>query len=207
MQASGGCEDVERGGERAGQSPDGFRHGDGICVGGMPGANNAGHETRVHGEGEHLAANEVDELLRVVQRKVTVKGSGGVVATVVVTARCGKVRMSIQPPFTWDTIMEPGMVEALIRRWWWLPRTRRRWCGAREGLAERAAVRGRERSDCLPKSLRFGSQFPFGGYLSYCHCSTAQVTGRGVTVAACACAVSGIPPICLVPACWAAACY
>ena len=94
---------MERGGERAGQSPHGFRHGDGICVGGMPGANNAGHETRVH------------ELLRVVQRKVTVKGSGGVVATVVVTARCGKVRMSIQPPFTWDAIMEPGMVEALIR--------------------------------------------------------------------------------------------
>ena len=59
--------------------------------------------------------NDVDELLRVVQRKVTVKGSGGVVATVVVTARRGKVWMSIQPPFTWDAIMEPGMVEELIR--------------------------------------------------------------------------------------------
>ena len=33
----------------------------------------------------------------------------------VVTARRGKVWMSIQPPFTWDAIMEPGMVEALIR--------------------------------------------------------------------------------------------
>jgi len=59
--------------------------------------------------------NDVDELLRVVQRKVTVKGSGGVVATVVVTTRRGKVWMSIQPPFTWDAIMEPGMVDELIR--------------------------------------------------------------------------------------------
>jgi hypothetical protein len=80
---------MERGGERAGQSPDGFRHGDGICVGGMSGTNNAGHETRVHKADEHLAASDVDELLRVVQRKVSVKGSGGVVATVVVTARRG----------------------------------------------------------------------------------------------------------------------
>jgi hypothetical protein len=69
----------------------------------------------VRGKDEHLAANEVDELLRVVQRKVTVKGSGGVVATVVVTARRGKVWMSIQPPFTWDAIMEPRMVDELIR--------------------------------------------------------------------------------------------
>jgi hypothetical protein len=145
MQASGGCEDVERGGERAGQSPDGFRHGDGICVGGMPGANNAGHETRVHGEGEHLAANEVDELLRVVQRKVTVKGSGGVVATVVVTARCGKVRMSIQPPFTWDAIMEPGMVEALIRTLVVAAEDAKTMVRGTRGLAERAAVRGRDR--------------------------------------------------------------
>ncbi len=44
-----------------------------------------------------------------------VKGSGGVVATVVVTARRGKVWMSIQPPFTWDAIMEPKMVDELIR--------------------------------------------------------------------------------------------
>jgi|GEM_PF-2813272 len=115
MQASGGFEDVEHGGERAGQSPDGFRHGDGIRTGGTSGTNNAGHETRVRGKDEDRAVNDVDELLRVVQRKVTVNGSGGVVATVVVTARRGKVWMSIQPPFTWDAIMEPGMVEELIR--------------------------------------------------------------------------------------------
>jgi len=113
MQASGGFEDVEGSSERAGQDPDGFRHG--IRVGGTSGANNTGQRDRVHGEDEHLAVKDVDELLRVVQRKVTVKGSGGVVATVVVTARRGKVWMSIQPPFTWEAIMEPGMVEELIR--------------------------------------------------------------------------------------------
>jgi len=105
---------VECGSERAGQNPDGLRHSDGICVGGMAGqsgANNAGQRDRVPGKDHH----EIDELLRVVRRKVTVKGSGGVVATVIVTARRGKVWMSIQPPFTWDAIMEPRMVDELIR--------------------------------------------------------------------------------------------
>jgi len=109
---------VKHGSERAGQDLGGLRHGDGIRAGGtegQPGANDAGHENRVHGEDERLAVNEIDELLRVVRRKVTVKGSGGVVATVVITARRGKVWMSIQPPFTWDAIMEPGMVDELIR--------------------------------------------------------------------------------------------
>ncbi len=64
-----------------------------------PGANNAGHETRVHGEDEDTAVNDVNELLRVVQRKVTVKGSGGVVTTMVVTTRQGKVWISNSPPF------------------------------------------------------------------------------------------------------------
>ena len=101
--------------ERAGQDANGLRYGDGIRVGRMSGANNSGQRDRVHGEDEDRAVNDVDELLRVVQRKVTVKGSGGVVATVVVTARRGKVWMSIQPPFTWEAIMEPGMVDELIR--------------------------------------------------------------------------------------------
>lgn len=34
-----------------------------------------------------------------VQRRVSVKGSGGVAATVIVTARRGKVWVSIEPPF------------------------------------------------------------------------------------------------------------
>jgi len=110
-----GCEDVEGSSERAGQDTNGFRHGDGMRVGDTSGVDDAGHETRVRGKDEDRAVNDVDELLRVVQRKVTVKGSGGVVATVVVTARRGKVWMSIQPPFTWDAIMEPGMVDELIR--------------------------------------------------------------------------------------------
>jgi len=79
------------------------------------GADDAGHQTPVRGENEHTAVNDVDQLLRVVRRKVTVKGSGGVVATVVVTTRRGKVWMSIQPLFTWEAIMEPGMVDELIR--------------------------------------------------------------------------------------------
>ena len=43
------------------------------------------------------------------------KGSGGVSATVVITVKQGQVWMSIQPPFTWEAIMEPGKIEELIR--------------------------------------------------------------------------------------------
>ncbi len=50
-----------------------------------------------------------------VRRKVSVKGSGGVCATVVVIARRGRVWVSIVPPFTWEAIMEPGKVDELIR--------------------------------------------------------------------------------------------
>ncbi len=50
-----------------------------------------------------------------VPRKVSVKGSGGVLATVVITVQQGQVWMSIQPPFTWEAIMEPWKVEELIR--------------------------------------------------------------------------------------------
>jgi hypothetical protein len=51
----------------------------------------------------------------VVQRKVSVKGSGEVSATVVVTVQQGQVWMSIQPPFTWEAIMEPEKVDELVR--------------------------------------------------------------------------------------------
>ena len=69
----------------------------------------------MHGEDEHTAVKDVNELLRIVRRTVTVKGSGGVVATVVVTTRRGQVWMSIQPPFTWEAIMEPVLGDELIR--------------------------------------------------------------------------------------------
>lgn len=51
----------------------------------------------------------------VVHRKVSVKGAGGISATVVVTVQQGRVWMSIQPPFTWEATMEPEKVDELIR--------------------------------------------------------------------------------------------
>ncbi len=48
-------------------------------------------------------------------RKVSVRGSEGVLATVAVTVRQGYVWLSIVPPFTWEAIMEPGKVDELIR--------------------------------------------------------------------------------------------
>jgi hypothetical protein len=50
-----------------------------------------------------------------VHRKVSVKGSAGVSATLVITVKQGQVWMSIQPPFTWEAIMDPSKVEELIR--------------------------------------------------------------------------------------------
>lgn len=50
-----------------------------------------------------------------VHRKVSVKGSGGVSAALVITVQQGQVWMSIQRPFTWEAIMEPSKVEELIR--------------------------------------------------------------------------------------------
>lgn len=49
-----------------------------------------------------------------VHRKVTVSGSGGVVATVIVIAQRGQVWVSISPPFTWEAIMDPGKVDEVI---------------------------------------------------------------------------------------------
>jgi hypothetical protein len=50
-----------------------------------------------------------------VRRTVSVEGSGGLAATVVVIAQRGRVWVSIQPRFTWEAIMEPGKVDELIR--------------------------------------------------------------------------------------------
>jgi hypothetical protein len=49
-----------------------------------------------------------------VRRTVSVEGSGGLAATVVVIAKRGRVWVSIQPRFTWEAIMEPGKVDELI---------------------------------------------------------------------------------------------
>lgn len=48
-------------------------------------------------------------------RKVSVKGSGGVPATVVVTVQRGWISLAIQPPFTWEAMMEPAKVDELAR--------------------------------------------------------------------------------------------
>jgi hypothetical protein len=43
-----------------------------------------------------------------------VKGSGGVTATVVVVTQRGYARVSIEPPFTWEAIMNPVKIDELI---------------------------------------------------------------------------------------------
>ncbi|MCA1708889.1 MAG: hypothetical protein LC808_38685 [Actinobacteria bacterium] len=47
-------------------------------------------------------------------RKVSAQGGGGVTATVVVTVYRGHVWLSIQPPFTWEAIMDPARTTELI---------------------------------------------------------------------------------------------
>lgn len=49
-----------------------------------------------------------------VHRKVSVGGSGGVTATVVVVAQRGQVWVSIMPPFTGAAIMESEKVDEII---------------------------------------------------------------------------------------------
>lgn len=51
---------------------------------------------------------------RSVHRTVSVGGSGGVTATVIVVAQRGKVWVSITPPFTSAAIMESGKVDEVI---------------------------------------------------------------------------------------------
>lgn len=50
-----------------------------------------------------------------VYRKISVKGNGGVTVTVIVTVYRGKVWLSIDPPFTWEAIIDPGKVDELMR--------------------------------------------------------------------------------------------
>lgn len=51
---------------------------------------------------------------RSVHRKVSVEGSGGIAATVVVTAQRGQVWVSITPPFTSAVIMKLEKVDEVI---------------------------------------------------------------------------------------------
>ena len=57
----------------------------------------------------------VTHISAAVHRRVAVRGSGGVTATIVVFARQGTVLVSISPPFTWEAIMDPEQVDELIR--------------------------------------------------------------------------------------------
>jgi hypothetical protein len=47
-------------------------------------------------------------------RRVPVKGTQGVNATVAVTVVRATVWLSILPPFTWEAILEPGKVDEVI---------------------------------------------------------------------------------------------
>lgn len=60
------------------------------------------------------AGDQAGVLGSVVLRKVATQASGGTRATVVVTVQQGAVLMSIVPPFTWEAIMAPGIVDELI---------------------------------------------------------------------------------------------
>jgi len=60
---------------------------------------------------EDIANGQAKYTESLVHRRVSVKGSGGVSATVVITVQQGQVWMSIQPPFTWEAVMEPWKVE------------------------------------------------------------------------------------------------
>jgi hypothetical protein len=48
-------------------------------------------------------------------RRVSVEGREGTAATVAITTYRGRVWMSIMPPFTWEAILDPGVVDELIQ--------------------------------------------------------------------------------------------
>ncbi|MGH3929556.1 MAG: hypothetical protein ACRDTF_06220 [Pseudonocardiaceae bacterium] len=50
-----------------------------------------------------------------IHRKVAVKGGGGISATIIFTARRGKVLVSIEPLFTGEAILDPEKVDEVIR--------------------------------------------------------------------------------------------
>lgn len=47
-------------------------------------------------------------------RRVRVRASAGETATVVVRVVYGYVWLSVSPPFTWEAIMTPGMVDEVV---------------------------------------------------------------------------------------------
>ncbi len=64
-----------------------------------------------------MVAQETQSRTRVLRctRRVFTMGSGGVNTTIVVVARQGKVWLSIDPPFTWEAILESEKVDELVR--------------------------------------------------------------------------------------------
>jgi hypothetical protein len=57
--------------------------------------------------------DRADQLLTGTPRKVSVEGTEGVTANVVVKPYRGKVWMSL-PPFTWEAILDSVMVDELV---------------------------------------------------------------------------------------------
>lgn len=77
------------------------------------------HRVGCHENADHGMAVDPREQTREighkhVHRRISVKGSGGVTATIVIFTRQGTVLMSIVPPFTWEAIMDPEQVDELI---------------------------------------------------------------------------------------------
>lgn len=112
-----GVEEVERGSERAGT----FGHDEKSAVvsslSGAPLCQGCTPMTDLAPKSKPRDIDNGQAIYRgsVVHRKVSVKGTGRIFATVVVTVQQGQVWMSIQPPFTWEAIMEPDKVDELIR--------------------------------------------------------------------------------------------
>lgn len=66
-------------------------------------------------ENQELAPHgQTNDPIMGIPRRVRVTGRQGVDATVVVTAVRDRVWLSISPPLTWETIMEPRKVDEVI---------------------------------------------------------------------------------------------
>lgn len=63
---------------------------------------------------ESRPSGQVSYMGSEVYRRLSVKGTEGIVASVVVKSMRGYVWISITPPFTWEAILEPRKVDELI---------------------------------------------------------------------------------------------
>lgn len=50
-----------------------------------------------------------------IRRRLAVQGTGGVDATVLVVVRGSRVRLSVEPAFTWEAVMPASKVDELVR--------------------------------------------------------------------------------------------